>query len=207
MKKYNIIKQKLPLWIFIALAGFFTSVVISLFVLVIFKKPPEAPIEEPEELVCNFDIHKYGRNFNEQRKNLGLMPIPEYFHKKVEDSRGYPEDIYWFNPERDSLKRKGIGYHDSKRVRCLDSFMIEEDVFYSGRVYKYIKRPDRDIYPEDYAVSKDEVLYIDYIYNTKELICHLGSSTNIDDPAKGFYKKITKIEADSVLKAWNIKKE
>jgi hypothetical protein len=127
-------------------------------------------------------VRKFGIGLNHKRKDIGL-PILDSNWRLVKNTDGV---LLWLpETEKDSLAYVSkLIRHDRNKI------FFEENKFYGKEKYATIDGIFR------------EVLYITCSFNDEEEILHWNCEYR--GPNEIFGKPITKKEADSLLKIWNL---
>jgi hypothetical protein len=155
---------------------------------------------------CSFPKTKFGPEFNDHRKKIGLELLPRDWEA------GSVSDDYtvWLNPDRGRLKdaKRPAFFSKATSYTKTGEIISEEDLYYSGKAFNTIDG------------HNDESLSIAYYFVSKEIAevpvigwhcTYTGQGKEVDPavkkPEKIFYLKmadISLVQADSILKEWGM---
>ena len=145
--------------------------------------------------VCKRPEPKYGKEYNEERKKVGLPIIPDNW----ELSSVLTGESVWANPERVEKKNKNIPVHWRKRLNYRTGTLISETDTYYGK----------EDFPDQDGTSREH-LYITYNYQVddydyKKRADWSASLYNRETVASGDFD-ISLEEAEKILKDWGIER-
>lgn len=139
---------------------------------------------------------KYGKDYNEQRKKIGLSLIPDDWelYKVTKTSS------VWVNPKREINIDRKIPVHWSKDVSYdAHGLIAEYDVYYGSEDYITIDGTFRERLAITYRYRLDDSM--DYK-------AHLGWNCRISNQETGKQggERISLEEAEKILEGWGIKR-
>ncbi len=150
-------------------------------------------------LACGLLKHseaKYGREYNEKRKEVGLPIIGDDW----EISSILDGESVWVNPDRVELYNKRVPVHWSKYINYQTGTLISETDTYYGR---------NDYYIEQEGTYREK-LTISYHYQTDPFVYGSQLGWNVRLYNKETYaigdKEISIEEAEKILAEWGIER-
>src|SRR5262245_13510714 len=143
--------------------------------------------------ICARATPKYGKEYNEQRKQVGLPLIPDNW-KLDSVLQG---SSTWGNPERVEKMNNHIPVHWSKGLDYRTGTLISEtDTYYGNDDYTHVDGTFRESLGITYYYQIDD-------YSSEKRV---GWSATIVNEASEGVKKISLEEAEKILKDWKIER-